>query len=122
MTQATDLGKTKNDQPQEPEPTPSESVATGWESFYGLGWIGTDGRPHLTTWDSDRPVVAMLSVDCAPHRIPLWNAVVPPGARLIPMPTSAEELDQLVRLRCARKVIGWRMEAPFERKPWNGTP
>jgi hypothetical protein len=97
------------------------SAETGWEDFYGLGWYDESGRPHLTKWEGDRPVVRMLSVDCSPHRIPLWNAVVPAGAKLIPYPESDEELDELTRMRCGRKVIGWKMPEPFDRKPWNPT-
>lgn len=112
------LASTLANQQQEPEPTPS-----GWECFYGLAWYGTDGRPRLTSWRGDRPIVAMLSLDCAEWRIPLWDAEVPRGAKLVPMPDTREEFEEAERMRGGRKVIGWRMEQPFARKAWNaGAP
>ena len=82
-------------------------TTSGWETFYGLGWYDEHGRAHLTSWEGDRPVVRMLSIDCAPHRIPIWHERVPAGAKLIAIPEDPKVLDEMVRLRSGRVVIGW---------------
>lgn len=59
--------------------------------------------------------------DWLKHRIPVWDVTVPKGAELIEMPTDPDALQKYVRENSGVRVIGWRTEAEFERKPWDSS-
>lgn len=99
--------------------TASSKERTGWENFWALGWYDQNQKPYLTTWGGERKTVFKLSVDCAPHRIPMWDSPVPAGALLIEVPKDHHELAALQRSRSACIVIGWETAGDFERKPWD---
>ena len=67
-----------------------ESFANGeltWDTFYILGAIGRNGESLTTTWLGERKTM-MHAVLTGVHEtnIPFWNAPVPKGAKIHPIP------------------------------------
>jgi hypothetical protein len=90
---------------------------TTWDNTYLLGWFD-NGRPYLTSWDSHVPM-AMVSCVVTGSRgnPPMWDAPVPPGAKIHPIPSDCVTQSQCELYAASIGGVyafGWRV--PVARK------
>jgi hypothetical protein len=84
-----------------------------WSQHYLLGWYGWDGRAYLSTWSGDLPIKHYVVLGCKASNMPLWNAPVPSGATLLPVPMGENPGEYAARLG-GYHAIGW--EVPVDRR------
>lgn len=90
-----------------------EDQALDWNNTYLLGWYDENGRSFLTTWSGDLPMIQVVVTGCNGINMPLWNAQVPKGAKLHPVPHDTEPRDYARKLG-GYHAFGWRV--PVTRK------
>jgi hypothetical protein len=83
-----------------------------WSNTYLLGWH-QDGRPYLTTWDGDLPMVDVIVTGHSVYGPPMWDAPVPEGARLHRIPNDYSPEAYAAKLGGVH-AFGWRI--PVVRK------
>lgn len=85
-----------------------------WDRLYLLGWYDHSGRPHLTTWGGDRPLIHVVVHGVNGFNFPLWDAPVPSRARVEPLPQDWQGTYDT--FDGGYIAIGWLLEEPFVRR------
>jgi hypothetical protein len=84
-----------------------------WENTYLLAWYDRAGKSYLTSWDGDLPMIHVVVTGCSGMNMPLWNAPVPSGATIHPIPPSTDP-QEYARQLGGYYAFGWRV--PVKRK------
>ena len=94
-------------------PVPPEKLT--WDHIYLLGWIDHEGQSYLTTWEGNLPRLEVIVYGVNGLNMPLWDASVPPGARLEAVPEGKDGLGE-ARLHGGLLALAWYVAERITRK------
>ena len=86
-----------------------------WDHIYLLGWIDHEGQSYLTTWEGNLPMLEVIVYGVSGLSIPLWDASVPPGARLEAVP-EGKDGQGWARLHGGLLALAWYVAEGITRK------
>lgn len=97
-----------------------------WSQLYLLGWYDQQGKPYLSTWDGDRPMVSVVVYGATSLSMPLWDADVPSKLSFEVVPNGVDP-QAYAQLKGGLHAFGWFVAEGFRRKSekprsLNGTP
>jgi hypothetical protein len=85
-----------------------QDFSPSFDHVYLLGWYDETGKPFLSSWDGSRPVRNFVITGAKPTEVPLWNAAVPPNAKLYFVPMGKDPKEYAKELG-GYHAIGWWM-------------
>jgi hypothetical protein len=85
-----------------------EDKELAWDGVYLLGWYDHEGKGYLTTWKGTMPYVHVVVTGCNGLNMPLWDAHVPPNARLHPVPGDKDPEDYAKEMG-GYHAFGWKI-------------
>ncbi len=89
-----------------------------WSQLYLLGWYDSLGRPMLSSWDGDLPLVHVVVFGATATTMPLWRSPVTPDMKFEVIP-DGEDHQAYARRRGGLYAFGWFVEKGFERRSRN---
>ena len=84
-----------------------------WQHIYLLGWEDHAGQSYLSTWSGDLPWVEVVVHNT--QLVPLWNAPVPPSARLESIPEGEDGREYAQRVG-GFFAFGWYVKEGVSRR------
>lgn len=92
-------------------------IPVDWDHVYLLGWYDRERRSYLTTWDGDLPMVNVVVLGLPSHRMPMWDAPVPPQAELRRVPDDQDPHEYAASLG-GYHAFGWLVADGVKRSAW----
>lgn len=102
-----------------------ENAQIDWDHVYLLGWYTSDGKVMLSSWGSNESMTTIgvvVTGKLPSYGVPLWDALVPPGLSIRPIPYGMGLIDAISYARTLGGVyaFGWYIQDGVERHEQDG--